>query len=184
MVQDVVYRLLTPHDAEGYHKARLQCLRYYADYFGDSYEEELVIGTTRFMKEFVSDESCSFLYGAFSAKTLIGTCGFLQQKRIKTRHRGDLVQLYIDPSFAGGGIGSKLVQLTIEKAFENSVIDQILLSVVYSNSKAIGLYKKFGFVQYGLIENYFKKDNKSSSQLFMVLTREEYEIKKVNEGYA
>src|SRR4030095_16580350 len=49
-------------------------------------------------------------------------------------------------AFSGEGIGSELLKFTITKAFENGLIDQILLSVVYTNEKAINLYKKHWFV--------------------------------------
>ncbi len=54
------------------------------------------------------------------------------------------------------------------------MIDQILSSAVYINNKAVCLYKKLGFYQYGIIENYFKLGDRSWPQIFMVLTRETY----------
>lgn len=89
-------------------------------------------------------------------------------------HRGNLVQVYVDPSFSGQGIGSRVIDATIAKAFDNILIDQVLLSVVRSNGHAIKLYEKFGFVQDGIIEYYFKGAHHSSSQLFMALTRQSY----------
>jgi ribosomal protein S18 acetylase RimI-like enzyme len=46
--------------------------------------------------------------------------------------------------------------------------------VVNTNEKAINLYKKHGFVQYGILENYFNRGNDSWAQLFMVLTRKDF----------
>ena len=84
------------------------------------------------------------------------------------------MQIYVDPSFSGEGIGSRLISLTIAKAFDNIFIDQILLRVVLSNDKATSLYKKFGFVLYGVIKNYFKTADHSWTQIFMTLTRQTY----------
>lgn len=170
----ISYRLLTLEDAESYHSIRLECLKNYPENFGDSYEEELLISDSRFRQELTQQNNHSFWYGAFDAGKLIGISGFIQQKRMKTKHRGDLVQVYVNPGFANRGIGSRLIQLTIDKAFESASVEKILLSVVYSNDKAIALYKKFGFVQYGFIENYFKKNDTYSSQVFMALSRHVY----------
>ena len=100
---------------------------------------------------------------------MVGIAGFIQEKRLKTRHRGTLIQVYTSPSHSNLGIGSTLIKLTIERAFENPEIEQILLSVVYTNEKAVSIYKRLGFVDYGLIEDYFKTGEVYSSQLFMTL---------------
>lgn len=170
------FRLLDSKDRESYRQIRLECLTNYPEFFGDTYEEEINAHTLRFDKALRSSDSVSFLMGAFSEDSLIGISGFIQDGRMKASHRGDLVQVYIDPSFSRHGIGSELVGLTIAKAFENKLIDQLLLSVVYTNEKAINLYKKYGFVPYGKLENYFKQGDNSWDQLFMVLTREDYLI--------
>lgn len=170
----IIYRLLNSTDRDSYSRIRLECLTNYPDYFGDSYEEEIHAGQSRFEKTFLLSKDHSFLYGAFSQGILIGISGFIQQKRIKTVHRGELVQVYVDPSFSGQGIGSRLIALTIAKAFDNIFIDQILLSVVLSNDQATKLYQKFGFVLYGVIKNYFKTADHSWTQIFMTLTRQNY----------
>ena len=171
MSNHIVYRLLTIHDAERYHQIRLECLRNHPDHFGSTYEEEMDIETTRFIKELTEENNHSFWFGAFDAEKLVGIAGFVQQKRLKTRHRGELVQVYVHPSMTHKGIGKELLTLTIDQAFSNTEIEQIFLSVVESNNKAVALYKKFGFVECGFIENYFKKDGIYSSQVFMVLPK-------------
>lgn len=168
----ISFRLLDSKDRENYRQKRLECLTNYPEFFGDTYEEEISGAPLKFDKALRPGNDNSFLIGAFSDDSLVGISGFIQDGRIKTNHRGDLVQVYVDPSFSGQGIGSKLVELTISRAFENSLIDQILLGVVHTNEKAIRLYKKHGFVEYGMLENYFKRDENSWTQLFMALTRE------------
>jgi len=170
----IIFRLLNSIDRDSYKRIRLECLTNYPDYFGDSYEEEINADPAKFEKTFLSGNDHSFLYGAFSQGILIGISGFVHQKRIKAGHRGDLVQVYVDPSFSGQGVGSRLIELTIAKAFDNIFIDQILLSVVLSNDHAIRLYKKFGFVLYGVVKNYFKTADHRWAQVFMTLTKQNY----------
>ncbi|MFT3909051.1 MAG: GNAT family N-acetyltransferase [Ferruginibacter sp.] len=168
------FRLLTAADIESYRQLRLACLKNYPDNFGTTYEEALLDGSSKFSKILATNNGNDFMFGAFSNDTLIGICGFIQQGRSKTNHHGEIVQMYVDPSFAGKGTGTTLLKHTIEKAFENKAIDQVLLSVVYSNEKAVATYKKIGFAEYGKLENYFKEDGRSWTQLFMVLLRECY----------
>ena len=170
----IKFRLLDAKDRESYRQIRLESLTNFPEFFGDTYEEEINATALKFDKALKSSDGNSFLMGAFSEDTLIGICGFILDGRMKTSHRGDLVQVYVDPSFSGQGIGSELLKFTIDKAFENGWIDQILLSVVYTNERAINLYKKHWFVSYGMLENYFKWGENNWAQLFMVLTRKEY----------
>ncbi len=170
----IIFRLLNSTDRDSYRRIRLECLTNYPDYFGDSYEEEINADPSKFERTFLWGCDHSFLYGAFSQGILIGISGFIHQKRIKAGHRGDLVQVYVDPSFSGQGIGSRLIGLTIAKAFDNVLIDQVLLSVVLSNDRATRLYKKFGFVLCGVIKNYFRTADHSWTQVFMALTRQSY----------
>src|SRR5512143_3165185 len=106
------FRLLDSKDRESYRQIRLECLTNYPEFFGDTYEEEINAHTLRFDKALRSSDSVSFLMGAFSDDSLIGISGFIQDGRMKASHRGDLVQVYIDPSFSRHGIGSELVRLT------------------------------------------------------------------------
>ncbi|MGZ3937454.1 MAG: GNAT family N-acetyltransferase [Flavisolibacter sp.] len=171
MGRKIVYRLLTVQDAASYHSIRLECLKNHPNNFGDTFEEEQRINSSRFLSELSQEQNYSFWYGAFDDKQLVGIAGFIQEKRLKTKHRGNLIQVYTSPTHSNQGIGNTLIKLTIEKAFDHPEIEQILLSVVYTNERAISIYKRFGFVEYGLIEDYFKTGEVYSSQLFMTLKR-------------
>lgn len=171
---NIQYRPLQAGDLHIYRQIRLECLRNYPDYFGTTYEEDLHSSALKFDKVLAAGLGNDFLLGAFTGEVLIGICGFIQGDRIKTRHHGEIVHMYVNPDFSGQGIGTRLLQLTMEKAFANSLIDQIELGVVYSNERAVNIYRKLGFIKYGLLENYFQQGDKRWAQLFMVLTREHY----------
>jgi RimJ/RimL family protein N-acetyltransferase len=175
MINNIDYRLLTHCDAASYQGLRLECLRNHPENFGDTLEEALEADASLFSTGLKDRNSCSFWFGAFFENKLIGISGFRQQKRTKTKHRGDLIQVYTSPAYEGRGVATNLLRLTIDKAFQDERIEQIVLSVVYSNERAISLYGKFGFVQYGFLKDYFKKDRVYSSQLFMVVSRGDHE---------
>ena len=113
-----------------------------------------------------------FAFGAFTGGTLIGICGFVREKRRKAQHRGEIIQMFVDPAFARKGIGRTLLTLAMDKAFENTHIEQIVLGVVHTNDNAVRLYKQLGFVEYGRLEHSFKRGDGYSTQLFLAVTRE------------
>jgi RimJ/RimL family protein N-acetyltransferase len=176
---EITYRILNAGDLTAYRQVRLECLKMYPDNFGSTYEEEAASETLFLDKILAKNQAHDFFLGAFSEKELIGICGFKQEGRLKTDHRGEIVQMYLKPSFSGKGIGTKLLITTLQKAFENSLIDQVTLGVVALNESAVSLYINIGFVQYARLENSFKENGKGWAQLLMVLTRERFsEIEK------
>jgi RimJ/RimL family protein N-acetyltransferase len=172
-MQGIFYRQLTPVDYDEYRSVRLDCLKKYPGNFGTTYNEELNSKTLKLTDAIKNADQYNFVFGAFNAnKKLIGICGFLGETRLKTQHRGEIVQMFVDPMYSGKGVGQTLLQLSIDKAFENEQIEQIILSAVASNENAMRLYKKLGFTEYGKLENYFKSDNQYTSQSFLYLMRE------------
>lgn len=67
--------------------------------------------------------------------------------RLKVRHRADL-GISIDREFWGLGIGRALLEACLELAREAGYA-QVELDVVSDNDRAIDLYQKAGFVEYG-----------------------------------
>lgn len=165
----VVIRQLEKKDSSIYRRIRLECLQTFPDNFGSTFEEENRINPLKFESYLLEESEDNFMFGAFNENELIGICGFAREARNKTRHRGEIVQMYVNPMFAGQGIGNKLLKAVIQKAFENGEIEQIILSVVEENSSANKAYEKIGFVEYGRLQNYFKQGGRYWNQRFMVL---------------
>jgi len=168
----VIYRQLIPADHNEYKRVRLDCLKEFPDHFGSTYEEEFDSSSHRLTNAIHKADEYNFVYGVFTEiEKLIGICGFVTGSRWKTRHRGEIVQLYVDRAYNGFGIGEKLMQKTIAKAFENEGTEMILLAVVSTNKKAIKLYENLGFKKYGELENYFKSGREYTAQSFFYLAR-------------
>ena len=169
---NIQYRKLRKEDVAAYRKARLECLFEFPDHFGSSHAEESKKKELKF-EDIIRDETCdSYMMGAFDNKLLIGLCGFKREDRAKTKHRGEIVQMYVNKEHANQNIGSCLLKTVIEKAFENPDIEQISLSVVHQNEKANKVYEHLGFSEYGRLENYFKSDTRYWDQRFMILYRD------------
>lgn len=165
------YRLLTKEDKHLYRQIRLDSLINSPEKFGTTYEEEFYKDSPSFEEGLNYDSDSDFIFGAFYHSRLVGICRFTQEQKLKRLHEGLISQVYVYPSFAGQGIASALMKLTIEKAFNSNRIEHILLGTVRSNTGAISIYKKLGFRQYGIIENYFKQADVYETQIFMILTR-------------
>jgi RimJ/RimL family protein N-acetyltransferase len=165
------YNILTAQHVAHYRKIRMECLKNYTKNFGTLYEDEVNAASLKFDSILANGHNTDFLYGAFDNETLIGICGYIQERRTKTKHIGEISQMYISPAYSGKGIATELLKLVTNKAFANSETEQIILAVTKSNMAAIKLYQKSGFVQYGVLENYMKHNNEYQSQVFMVLKR-------------
>ena len=152
----ITYRRLSPPDAPTYRAIRLRCLQEFPGAFGSSYAEEVEKEKLLFESHIETEHPENFLMAAFDAVDCIGICGFLREAKLKTRHRGHILQMCVLPGYQGRGIGRKLLARTIDKAFTQEGLEQIILGVVQDNASAGRLYEQLGFVEYGLMPGYMK----------------------------
>lgn len=171
---EIAYRKLQPEDAGRYRALRLDCLKRFPEAFGSTYDEEAMLPKLRFEALIEECASDSFMVGAFSDGILIGIAGFRRAERRKARHRGEIVQMYVDPIYRGQRIGESLLRMVIAMAFTLKGIEQVELGVVSNNVSAIALYEKIGFQICGIQKNYFKEGTKYWNQQFMQFSREMY----------
>lgn len=171
-MHEIIYRQLGPADLAAYRQVRINCLEQYPDNFGTTVQEEKNAAVLKLDRSITHADDHHFTMGAFiTGNGLIGICGFLAETRKKTQHRGEIVQMFVDPGYKGQGIGMALLQQVIEKAFCSEQIEQIILSAVFENEKAIKLYERAGFIEYGRLANYFKSDSGYTTQSFFVMNR-------------
>lgn len=174
-MQQIIFRQLISTDYDEYKRVRLVSLKQYPDNFGTTYDEELNSKSLKLEEAIKFKGHNNFAFGAFSSEEkIIGICGFVTEPRLKTQHRGEIVHMFVEARYAAQGIGTKILQLVINKAFDNTQIEQIILGVVYTNEKAVKLYKQLGFVEYGRLEKYFKTATQYFTQSFLCLRKEDY----------
>jgi len=168
---DVSIRKLLPHESAAYRSMRLESLQQCPAFFGTTYAEEAAITILPFEYDIQEENPSNFMLGAFVDTYLCGICGFKREARQRTRHRGELVQMYVRPNIAGRGIGGRIVAGVLGAAYQDPELKQIILGVMVNNSTAINMYRRAGFREYGKLDHYFLHDDISSSQLFMVHER-------------
>lgn len=105
---------------------------------------------------------------AFLGDRVIGDLGVTRLRDlIKYRHRGYL-GISIQKQYCDLGLGSRMVELAVQQARENG-FEQLELGVFSDNTRAIHLYEKYGFKQYGIQPRAFKlKDGTYRDELIMV----------------
>ena len=166
-------RLLDLPDENEFIRVRREALINDPEAFGASPEEE-VESAYRFFKNAVEKER-EFMVGAFDGDLLIGLTGFVQERHIKSKHRGIIWGVYVDPNYRGRGLGSQILELVIKTAFSFPEIELITLGVSSVNKPAKGLYESFGFKTFG--DNYkaLLVDGKYINEYLMMLTKEEHD---------
>jgi putative acetyltransferase len=86
---------------------------------------------------------------------VIGHLGVGREEGHATEHVASL-GMWVAPEWRGRGIGSALLAAAIGWAREMGV-EKLALSVYPHNDAALGLYRKFGFVQEGRLTGHSKK---------------------------
>ena len=143
----MVIRTLTADDAERYRAFRLRGLREHPDAFRSSFEDESHkdIVTTR--ERLVAG---NFL-GAFDQDgQLVGAIGLLLEAGLKTRHISQVIGMYVIAEHVGQGVGRSLLQALIDQARNTDGIEQLLLTVTASNTRAKQIYESVGFEVFGV----------------------------------
>jgi ribosomal protein S18 acetylase RimI-like enzyme len=171
---DIVYRKLVRGDEEQYRRIYLGALRTFPEFFGNTFEEQSNLPKLPFENAIAEGSDDNFIFGGFVDSELIAIAGFKRGDRRKTRHRGELVQVYTSPDFQGRGIGENLVRLVIETALDLSGVRSVELSMIADNDLARRLYEKLGFETYSVRSDYFRLGERSWNQRFMEVSKEKY----------
>jgi len=79
---------------------------------------------------------------------LVGTLDFWNGHRKRIRHTGEF-GMGVHPAFRDKGIGKCLIEMLLQWAQQNPLIEKVKLGVFASNKRGIHLYKKMGFLQEG-----------------------------------
>ena len=170
----IIIRKLQPHESAIYREVRLACLKNVPQYFGSTFEEEILNRKFMFETFIENDSPDHVMFGAFDDKRLIGITGFNRMARQRAMHRGEVVQVYVDSNYRGQNIGEKLIRRVLEYAFALDGIEQVQLSVIAGNQTAIKLYEKIGFKTFGVQPRYFKVGETYMDQQFMQLFKSDY----------
>jgi ribosomal protein S18 acetylase RimI-like enzyme len=105
------------------------------------------------------------MYCAVDGDKVVGWADIVADGIPECAHRGRLGMGMI-ASHRGKGLGARLLQACLDHA-PRSGIEKVELTVYTSNVNAIALYRKFGFVEYGLQKDYRRLDGVVYDVLFI-----------------
>ncbi len=137
-------RQLRPGDLGAFRLLRLEALRAHPEAFGVTAEEEESDDTARLIAA-----PPGAALGAFASEALIGSAVLTVSPREKQRHKGHVVSVYVAPEWRGAGVGMALMDVLIAHARQTG-LRSLTLSVTAGNDSARRLYRRFGFVTYGV----------------------------------
>jgi RimJ/RimL family protein N-acetyltransferase len=86
---------------------------------------------------------------------IIGNIDLTGNRRKVMEHTA-VVGMGMLKEWRGTGLGTFLLQMTIEWAKEHPVLELIWLQVYTENKLGVHLYRKMGFEENGIIKNFFK----------------------------
>ncbi len=153
---NIQIRKLLPNESNSYREIRLECLKKFPRNFGSNYHDEKEKAKL-FFQPFIEQLNIdNFVIGAFHNNSIIGISGFNRYEGEKTKHRGRIIQVYVNPEYQGQNIGTDIIKSTLAEAFKLTEIEQIEINVLATNKKAEKVYEKIGFEAYGLQKNYLK----------------------------
>jgi ribosomal protein S18 acetylase RimI-like enzyme len=166
----VQIRRLIAADARAYWETRNRGLKEFPDAFTTTYEEGLATSPEKLALRFGGNDSDDFVLGAFaSSGGLAGCAGFQRELRLKNRHRGTLIGMYVVPEFRGQRVGRLLLDRLIAEVRSVEGMERLNLTVTHSNEGARMLYLKAGFISFGLEKNALKIGGRYHDKEYMVL---------------
>lgn len=140
-------RPLGPDDVDAYRQVRLEALRLHPDAFGAAYEDELQLEREQVRDRLSAPHFTRF--GAFAPGELVGLVGLQIHAGSKERHKARLFSMYVDAAHRRTGLAEQLIETVIAGARDAGAL-VLQLTVAAHNTRAQQLYRRMGFIVYGV----------------------------------
>jgi ribosomal protein S18 acetylase RimI-like enzyme len=134
-------------DAHDHQRVRLAALRLHPEAFGSAFDDEAVLGHAQIVERLSTPGLIRF--GGFADGTLVGLSGLALQSGAKQRHKAGLFSMYVEAAHRRSGLAQRLVGAVIAGA-RDAGARVLHLSVTVGNAPAQLLYRRMGFVVYGV----------------------------------
>jgi ribosomal protein S18 acetylase RimI-like enzyme len=145
---DFDIRPVTRAEAPAWRELRLEALKNHPAAFMSSYDEAVKRDLAFFAERIPQPGGADVLFGVYASDTLNGCAGFMREPGAKEMHKGFMWGVYLRPALRGRGIGEALVGRVIDHA--RGQVSLLRCSVTTENTAACELYRRMGFIDYGL----------------------------------
>jgi ribosomal protein S18 acetylase RimI-like enzyme len=116
---------------------------------------------------FLTNENSLLLVAEYNSE-IIGNIDLTGNRRKIMEHTA-VIKMGILKEWRNSGLGTALLKSAISWAKENPALELLWLQVYTDNELGLGLYRKMGFEENGIIKNFFKRDEKYSHNLTMTM---------------
>lgn len=161
-----VVRMLGPDDATAFRRVRLDALQLHPEAFTASYEDEARFNEAQFAERLAAPGLTRF--GGFAGDQLVGLVGLNLRSGLKERHKATLFSMYVAAEYRRSGLAPDLVTAVIEKAREAGAL-VLHLFVTAGNAPAQRLYRRMGFLPYGVERRAIRVDDVFYDEELMAL---------------
>lgn len=154
---------LKKEDAADLFPLRLRALQEHPEAFGASYEDEVKQGIERWETS-LTDENRAF-FGAFHEGKLLGMVIISRNLGKKTLHITSINAMYVASEARKLGLGQALISACIDHAKSLEGVKQIVIAVTVGNHAARRLYRRNGFITWGVQPSYIVLDDGSAHDI-------------------
>lgn len=151
----ITIKKLPANSWQQYKNIRLQALQADPIAFGETYEQALTQTEEDWRRRIAP------MWFALAEHEVVGMIGLLQETNASSKHKANMISMWIKPEFRGQGIGKKLIQ-ELQTYAPTVGILKIYLYVTTTQISAIELYKALGFTTIGIC----KKNSFIQNQYF------------------
>jgi RimJ/RimL family protein N-acetyltransferase len=117
------------------------------------------------IQSFLSSENSLLLVAEFNHE-IIGNIDLTGSRRQIMAHTA-VIGMGMLNEWRNAGLGTALLELAIAWAKENPILELLWLQVYTENKLGLGLYRKMGFEENGIMKNFFKQDGTYFDNLTM-----------------
>lgn len=150
----------------------LNCIKTYvpqSDYI-PKLEQEIKLTieqANEWINSFLTNENSVLLIAEYENE-IIGNIDLTGSRRKIMEHTA-VIGMGMLKEWRNSGLGTALLKLAIEWAKENPILELLWLQVYTDNKLGLGLYRKMGFEENGIMKNFFKQDEKYFDNLTMTM---------------
>jgi ribosomal protein S18 acetylase RimI-like enzyme len=165
---DIDIRPVTRAEAPAWRELRLEALKNHPLAFMSSYEETVERDLDFFAQQIPEPGGDDVLFGVYADGVLSGCARFARDRRAKERHKGAMAAVYLRPALRGRGIGEALIGRLIGHA--RARVSLLRCSVTTENTAACELYRRMGFIDYGIEPRSLRYEGADYDEALLVIS--------------